>query len=116
MSEKTEKAKIIRDHILPLIRMKGSVVDISGIKVLMWDAPPWKFIHRTPFSPVSQLKPSDYTEARLLQKRGGKLNLGYSLDIWRGKKLFNVEWDQPDKLSIVSFMRGDWEDEVLAMK
>lgn len=35
------------------------------------------------------------------------------LDIWAGHKVLNIEWDQHDRITILSFHRGPWEDLLL---
>jgi hypothetical protein len=40
-------------------------------------------------------------------------NLSYGLDVWSGKKVLNIEWNESET-RIVSFRRGQWESELLA--
>jgi hypothetical protein len=44
-----------------------------------------------------------------------KRHLGFGLDVW-GKvgKVLNVHWNDYGQIEIVSFKRGDWEEEILA--
>ncbi len=40
----------------------------------------------------------------------------WSLDIWAGRKVLSLEWqEQSEEISILSFRRGDWEELVLAL-
>jgi hypothetical protein len=39
----------------------------------------------------------------------------YSLKIWQGKKVFSLEWADDGRTYIVSFKRGAWEAEFLAL-
>ena len=40
----------------------------------------------------------------------------YGLDIWWGKgKVLNIEWNDGETIEIVSFRRGSWEAELLAL-
>jgi hypothetical protein len=42
---------------------------------------------------------------------GGKLNKPYGLDVWfKHKKVLNIEWDEAEGLSLVSYRPGPWED------
>jgi len=44
-----------------------------------------------------------------------KPHLGFGLDIWGAQgKVLNVEWNDQGEILIVSFKRGDWEEEILA--
>ena len=40
--------------------------------------------------------------------------LPYGLDIWHNEKVLCLQWDT-NKLVVMSFERGPWEDEVLAL-
>jgi len=44
---------------------------------------------------------------------GRKLNLPYGVDLyWPGQgKVLNVQWDDDGNLDLVSFHRGEWEQE-----
>jgi hypothetical protein len=46
------------------------------------------------------------------------VNLDYSLNVWHGPKVFFVEWDgdKPGAITICTFKRGAWEDELLALQ
>jgi hypothetical protein len=65
--------------------------------------------------------PNAYQISVMLQDREeqrGGLNLDHSLSIWRGLKVFLVEWnaDTPDKLHIAAFRRTDlWEVSLFAL-
>jgi hypothetical protein len=41
--------------------------------------------------------------------------LPYCLDIWRGKKVFSLEWSDNGAVNIINFKRGMWEGEFLAV-
>ncbi len=71
-------------------------------------------LHRTPFQKL--FKPSErmkYTAAVLGQS---PRTLPYGLDIWGGKKVFSMDWDDAEEVEIRSFTRGEWEDRLLAMR
>jgi hypothetical protein len=36
------------------------------------------------------------------------------LDIWHNEKVLSLQWDA-DKLAVISFNRGPWEEKVLAL-
>lgn len=42
-------------------------------------------------------------------------NLQYGIDIWRGPKVLNIEWDEGGSILVRSFRRGDWEEEFLGL-
>lgn len=37
----------------------------------------------------------------------------YGIDIWRGKKVFNVEWGYLDNIDLVAFIRAEWEQRLI---
>lgn len=39
----------------------------------------------------------------------------YGLNIWAGKKVFNLEWDESGTVDFVNFTRGPWEDLLIAL-
>jgi hypothetical protein len=44
----------------------------------------------------------------------GKPPLGHILDVYGdGGKMLNLHWDNDGNIEIVSFKRGDWEEEIL---
>ena len=71
---------------------------------------------RTPF----QQEPIDWEFIRQCARRGlygayREKQKGYNLDIWKGKKVFGVAWDDAADLDIYNFQRGDWETEFLQL-
>lgn len=72
--------------------------------------------HSTPF----QQQPIDWEIRRKAAQLGLsaealKKEKAYNLDIWKGKKVFGVAWDDDDELDIYNFQRGDWEAEFLRL-
>ena len=41
--------------------------------------------------------------------------LSWGLDVWRGRKLLSLQWDDAGRAEVISFTRGPWEEEVLAL-
>ncbi len=42
--------------------------------------------------------------------------LPYGLDIWHGKKVFSIDWDDAEGVEIRSFARGEWEDRLFDVR
>ena len=42
-------------------------------------------------------------------------HLPYSLDIWAGKKLLSIEWDDEGQVDLRRFARGDWRAKLLVL-
>lgn len=114
LRDRNPRALAIRDHLLPLIRANGTLVQVgnASMKVLAWKMLPWGFSLRTPFSPFPAGRaPRTQQEAVLKQQAGEQM--GYGLDIgYEGKKVFNLEWDDTRHV-VVTFKRGGWEEEAL---
>jgi hypothetical protein len=94
----------------------------------MWRGDAFTILHRTPFQ--HRAVPDEAAKA-LAAKIGGSVDeakyaatlygvklpesLPYGLDIWRGKKVFSLEWADDGRSRIISFKREDWEAELLAL-
>ncbi len=111
---RTEYLRQMRDSLLPIIRAKGVMMspsNVPGMKALALETPPWMFVHRTPFTAIPTPQGS-YNTAFAGQVAP---NLGYSLDVWHhGKKVVNIEWDEPGDFEVLGFKRGEWESELAA--
>ena len=107
-----ERARAIRDFILPFVRENGKLQRIGTISVLDWETTDWRFMHRTPFTKWPSLDaPTDnYLEALIQQSL--EPILPYGLDVWRGPKVMSIEWSD-DAFNIISFHSGSWEAELL---
>ena len=42
--------------------------------------------------------------------------LSYGLDIFHGKRVMSLEWADDGRARIISFRRGEWEEEFLALR
>jgi hypothetical protein len=112
-TEEERAVALIRDHVVPLIKAKGHTQPVGPTLQMMWEAGPFRCALRTESSP-NQL-PDDapnYSEA--LAKKNASRMLPYGLDIWHNDKVLSLQWDA-NKLEVISFQRGPWEEEVLAL-
>jgi hypothetical protein len=112
-TEEERAVALIRDHVVPLIEAKGEAQAVGPTSQMMWEAGSFRFALRTPSSPnpVREGSP-DYSEA--LAEKNASGMLPYGLDIWHNEKVLSLQWDA-DKLAVMSFKRGPWEEEVLAL-
>jgi hypothetical protein len=125
---RTETALRLRDHALSILRQHGSYQPVRDQKFLMWNGESFRMLLRTPFqkwaTPDAAAKtlaasldaPIDHAKY-LAAQYDVKLPeaLPYGLDIWRGKKVFSLEWADDGRSRIIGFKRGDWEVEFLAL-
>ena len=114
-TDRTARALAIRDHLLPLIRVQGAMEEIggSGLRMVMWKAGRFAFALRSPFNPLPNTA-LDSFRAALAKQRANPV-LPWGLDVWHGHKVLSLQWDDAGRVDVVSFTRGPWEDEALAL-
>jgi hypothetical protein len=76
----------------------------------------WLLEHWTPFNDLSPKEASSPGYRHALQRQYTAPDLPYGLDIWRaGVKVLSVLWADDGAFEVVDFVRGDWEEEALAL-
>ena len=113
-AEEERAAARIRDHIVPLIRARGSGQPVGPASHVMWAAGPFRFELRSITSP-NPLRADAPAFAEALAKHDAGKMLPNGLDVWCNRKVLCIEWDA-DKLTVNSFHRGPWEEELLALQ
>ena len=115
---RTARALAIRDHLLPPIRAQGTMEEIggSGVRMTMWKAGRFAFALRSPFTAwgIKAPPPRSYSAAQAKQRANPVLP--WSLDVWHGRKVFSLQWDDARRVEVISFNRGPWKAEALAME
>ena len=109
-TDRTARALAIRDHLLPLIRARGAIHESSesGLRVVVWRTGRFDFLLRSPFAPLPDAAPKSYAEA--------PFQLPWGLDVVQhGRKVLRLQWDGAGRVEVISFNRGRWEAEALAM-
>jgi hypothetical protein len=125
---RTEAALQLRDHALSVLRRHGRHQPVGDAKFLMWNDESFRLWLRTPFQ--QRAEPDEATK-KLAVKIGASVDeakyaatlhglklpepLPYAIDIWRGKKVMSLEWADDGRANIVSFKRGLWEADFLAL-
>ncbi len=71
-------------------------------------------LYRTPFQKI--FKPSERMKYMAAVFGQPPRTLPYGLDIWHGKKVLSVDWDDAEAVEIRSFTPGKWEDTLLAVQ
>jgi hypothetical protein len=128
---RTDAAIQIRDHALVIIRQHGQPQPMGeGLNMLAWRGETFAILHRTPFQRVPGANPADaigrFAAKHGLSSEEAKYTLAlngvalpeilpYGLDIWCGKKVLNLEWDDAGAVHIAGFKRGPWEAEFLGL-
>jgi hypothetical protein len=99
------------------VRVRGEQRKVMGLRLgslSMSLTTPFQKFHMEPPKIPDRIK-GDYARygAAALMSRL-KPHLGFGLDVWgTDGKVLNVLWNNEGEIEIVSFKRGDWEEEIL---
>ena len=116
VSSGDDRALAIRDHLLPLVRERGTLqTQRDCVRLICLRMDPWVFDHWTPFNELSPEEASSPGYRHALARQRATPDLPYGLDVWHGAKVLSVLWADDGAFEVVSFVRGPWEDEALAL-
>ncbi|MBV9782258.1 MAG: hypothetical protein JO264_00410 [Acidisphaera sp.] len=111
-----ERALAIRDRVLPLVRARGRIENQHGsVRLIGLEMEPWSFTHWTPFNDLAPEEAASPGYRHALERQHTRPDLPYGLDVWRGAKVLSLMWADSGAFEVVSFVRGAWEDEALAL-
>lgn len=124
-----ETALQLRDHALLILRQQGRYEPVGDVKFLMWKGEAFSMWLRTPFQKWET--GSDVAAKSLAAKHGLSVDeakyaatlhalklpevLPYCLDISQGRKVMSLEWADDGRAHIISFKRGPWEADLMAL-
>jgi len=113
----TGLAIAIRDHILPLLRQDGTVeVQRDVVRLTELRIRDWVFRFWTPFNELGREEASSPGYRHAIERQRSRKSLPYGLDIWEGTaRVFRIQWSDDEIVDVASFVRGQWEDEVLRL-
>lgn len=108
-ADRLARVRAARDRALEIARTSGRQ---NGDGEVWANAEDFLVVHRTPFSkPLPEPRASNYLEAQLLQRFVPALP--YTMDVWyQHKKVMNVSWDSDDRIRLISFRPGAWEEKL----
>ena len=117
VSSNDDRALAIRDHLLPMIRARGSLeCQRDAVRLITLQRDPWLLKHWTPFNDPSPDQAASPGYRHALTRQRTRLELPYGLEVWRDDgKLLSVLWSEDGPFEVDSFVRGSWEDEALAL-
>ena len=116
VSSNEGQALAIREHLLPLIRTRGTLEHQPGaLCAIALQLDPWLFKHWTPFQELGSDEASSPGYRHALEHQRTAPSLPYGLEVWRGDKLLSVLWADDGTFRVDHFVRGPWEDEVLEL-
>jgi hypothetical protein len=111
-----DRARAIRDHVLPLLRERGALeLQRDTVRLVELRIPPWIFRHWTPFSALNPGEASSPGYRHAIERQHRQPNLPYGLDVWHGNRVLRILWAADGPCDVVTFVRGSWEDEALAL-
>ena len=113
-----ERAIAIRDHILPLLRQNGTVeVQRDVVRLTELRLKGWIFRLWTPFNELAREEASSPGYRHAVERQRSRKALPYGLDISEGtaRIILKILWSDDGTVHIASFVRGQWEDEVLRL-
>ena len=116
ISSADDRAIAIRDHVLPLVRERGTLeMQRDAVRVIELRMAPWMFRHWTPFNTLAPDEASSPGYRHAVERQHLQRDLPYGLDVWHGAKVFRVLWADDGRFEVASFVRGPWEDAALAL-
>src|ERR1700720_3230992 len=115
-SSADDRALAIRDHLLPLVRERGTLENQRGpVRLVGLQLGSWTFKHWTPFNELTPGEAFSPGYRHAVERQHTLLDLPYGLDVWQEGKVLSVLWAENGAFDVASFVRGPREDEALAM-
>ena len=110
-------ALAIRDHLLPLVRERGTLeVQRGAVRLIALRTGTWTVEHWTPFNDLAPGEASSPGYRHPLERQRTRPDLPYGLDVWHiGAKVLSILWADDGAFEVIHFARGPWEAEALAL-
>jgi hypothetical protein len=114
------RALAIRDHVLRIVRAYGTLEDLedkdSTLRLIVLKRDPWRFTHWTPFNALASTEASSPGYRHAVERQHTRRDLPYGLDVWHERaKVLSLLWADDGPFQVVGFVRGAWEEAVLAL-
>jgi hypothetical protein len=104
MTSLVERAIVLRDLALALVKKQGSWHQAGPARLLIAEQGDLMIAHRAPFQKVPPVSAS--------VEYGAK---PFAIDVWHNEKsVLFVEWDDQGATDVVTYRPGDWEHELEA--
>ena len=120
ISDSDGRALAIRDHILSLLRQHGEVqIQRDAVRLTELRIGAWAFRHWTPFNELGGDEASSPGYRHAVERQRVRRALPYGLDVWHGAepaKVMRILWAEDGTIEVANFVRGPWEEEVLALR
>lgn len=88
-----ERALAIRDHLLAVVRVRGTLQMQDGpLRLIVFEADQWVVNHWTPLNALTAEEASSPGCRHALARQHTLPDLPYGLDVWHGEKVFSILW------------------------
>ena len=117
VSSGDDRAVAIRDHLVPLVRLRGSQeVQRDSVRLISLQQGPWIITHWTPFNELASGEASSPGYRHALGRQQSAPSLPYGMDVsYIGTKVLSILWADNGDWEVTSFLRGPWEDDALGL-
>ena len=116
VSSSDDRAMVIRDHLLTVVRKRGRLqIQRGPLRQIVFETGPWIVNHWTPFNALAPEEASSPAYRHALERQHTRPDLPYGLDVWHREMLFRMLWSDQGLSEVVIFVRGSWEEEVLKL-
>lgn len=116
VSNSDDRARAIRDHIVPLLRREGTLeLQRDVVRVVELRTGLRVFRHWTPFNALTTDEASSPGYRHAVERQHTRPDLPYGLDVWRQINVLRILWSDNGTTEVANFVRGAWEDEALAL-
>jgi len=117
VSSGDDRARAIRDHLLPLVRLNGDQeVQRDSVRLISFQIGLWSITHWTPFNELSSGEASSPGYRHALERQQTTASLPYGMEVWHdGIKVLSILWADDGTSEVTSFHRGPWEDDALSL-
>jgi len=117
VSSGDDRARAIRDHLVPLVRGNDSQeVQRDSVRLISPQVGVWSIIHWTPFNELASGEASSPGYRHALERQQAAPSLPYGLAVWHdGTKVLGVLWADDETWEVTDFHRGPWEDDAFSL-
>ncbi|WP_237213344.1 hypothetical protein [Falsiroseomonas oryziterrae] len=110
-------ALAIRDHLVPLVRKRGTLqVQRDAVRLIVLQAGELTIEHWTPFNDPSPAEPASPGYRHALSQQHSVPDLPYGLDVRHaGHRVMRLLWADSGAFKVADFVRGPWEAEAFGL-
>jgi hypothetical protein len=117
VSSGDDRARAIRDHLVPMVRLSGSQeVQRDSVRLISLQIGLWSITHWTPFNELARGEASSPGYRHALERQQAAPSLPYGMEVSHdGIKVLGILWADHGTWKVTSFLRGPWEADALSL-